>query len=301
MENGLKSIFFTIIVFFLLILSYGLLGFLLFAENDPFHFGTYALSVVTFFQLSTFENWSVIYYLNYGGCDSIPSEYPPPQLSNVSAPIHTVFGTLSLPVCVNPQAQPGISTVIFCSYAFLAGYVLVSMCLAAVALGVNEKLDDLMTVSLYGDLEDETSYKTINSNNAAGQGSKASKLLGSQGEAKAMKELLKKIWLNQGVGAADGLFKSSTTSFKAESSCSFSNLVEKSGSLIKDNYYKIVVSLIMLADAILRIISNSNNSVSPEDSDEVIGIHLFFQCLLLIDVLIQLFSQAAKPWEILKK
>ena len=59
----------------LLLLSYGALGLTIFAANDPYHFGTYATAFITLFPSATFENWSVVWYLNSGGCNSFASEY----------------------------------------------------------------------------------------------------------------------------------------------------------------------------------------------------------------------------------
>lgn len=303
MGNGMKSIFFTILVLFLLVLSYGLLGYQFFSRNDPFHFGTYALSVLTFFQLSTFENWSVIFYINYSGCNSFPSEYPPPSSFNQSSlpsPIATIFGTFELPICTNSQAQPLLASLIFCSYAFVAGYVIVSMCLAAVALGINEKLDDLRTISLYGEDDDDDAFNIHSTHNAAGQGSKASKLLGNSGEIKSLKELLKKIWLNQGVGTVDGLFKSSQSSFKVDSLCSATSISGEATTIIRHIYYKILITLAIVADAVLRIVSYSTDTVSPEDSPEMVSIHVLFQCILLVDAIFHLLSRATKPRQILR-
>jgi hypothetical protein len=45
----------------MLILAWACMGNYFFSDNDPFHFGSYALSALTFFQLSTLENWSTVY------------------------------------------------------------------------------------------------------------------------------------------------------------------------------------------------------------------------------------------------
>ena len=135
----------------LLLLSYGALGLSIFAANDPYHFGTYAISFITLFPSATFENWSVVWYLNYGGCDSFASEY-----TDAPGPIRieTVFGNFVLPFCSEPQAQPIISSFFFVSFSFFAGFVSVSMSLAAVALGMSERLNELRNVELFGEDKD---------------------------------------------------------------------------------------------------------------------------------------------------
>lgn len=101
-SNGLRSIMFTISLFVLLLLFYGALGHALFAANDPFHFGTYALSFITLFHSATLEDWSVVWAINYGGCASVPSNY-----QNLSEGLHisTAFGEFDLNGCTQPAAQ----------------------------------------------------------------------------------------------------------------------------------------------------------------------------------------------------
>jgi hypothetical protein len=55
---------------------------ILFKDNDPFHFGTIALSLLNLFRISTLDTWSDIMYINMYGChryyyhDSDPTEVP---------------------------------------------------------------------------------------------------------------------------------------------------------------------------------------------------------------------------------
>ena len=175
--------FFTMLVLFVFVLAYSLVGYHVLAENDPFHFGTYALSVLTFFQLFTFENWITIYYINYGGCDSYAylNDYFPPSHPHNSPESHshmveTIFGSFHVPECKHPHAQPVASSLIFVSYIIFVDYLLVKMCLSAVFIGINERLEDLRNVSLYGESGDED-FKHSTRN--LGHGSKASKLLGN--------------------------------------------------------------------------------------------------------------------------
>merc|ERR1719453_318738 len=44
-------------------------GILLFRENDPTHFGTLHIALLTLFRRSTFEDWTDVMYINMYGCD----------------------------------------------------------------------------------------------------------------------------------------------------------------------------------------------------------------------------------------
>ena len=145
--HGLRSISYAVLVLFLLILSYASVGHYLFAVNDPFHFGmyndalpqytlyalltshlymlspgTYAQAALTFFQLSTFENWTTVFYTNFGGCDSFPNnEYNGLQSINETVLVSTGYGDFILPLCTTPQAQPVAASLVFVSFAILGG------------------------------------------------------------------------------------------------------------------------------------------------------------------------------------
>ena len=195
-------------MFFFVILPYASLCHTFFKENDPLRFGSYPLSVLTLFAVSTFENWGVIYNINYGGCDSYNSEYlllP----ANATATIETVFGIFHTPVCGNPKAQPIIATVIFISFIFICAYFVVNMSLAAVAIGFQEKLELLgldekeASTSTAATPGSKSNLNTPSSPPVTGDGdkkrkknivSKAAKLTGADKIHSKVKRLLQVIW-----------------------------------------------------------------------------------------------------------
>jgi hypothetical protein len=48
-----------------------------------------------------------------------------------------------LSVCTNPQPRPILASVIFISFILLCGFILVSLTVASVTSGINERLKDL--------------------------------------------------------------------------------------------------------------------------------------------------------------
>jgi hypothetical protein len=132
-------------------------GFIFFAMNDPFHFGTYPMALIAWFQLSTFDNFFQLYHINFGGCDHFPSEYIDSLsgLTTAELMVPTVWGEFILPACRQPQARPVISTIVFVSFFIIEGYVIVSMLLAAVAIDINEKLESLRGTELFGKDDDD--------------------------------------------------------------------------------------------------------------------------------------------------
>ncbi len=56
--NGFGSIFFVLIILFIVYYLYAVIGMLMFAENDPMDFGTLQNALMTLFRLATFDGWS---------------------------------------------------------------------------------------------------------------------------------------------------------------------------------------------------------------------------------------------------
>jgi hypothetical protein len=67
--GGLSSIVYIILLLFLVFYLYAVIGFYMFKDNDPFHFGTLALALTTLFRVATLANWGDVMYLNMYGCN----------------------------------------------------------------------------------------------------------------------------------------------------------------------------------------------------------------------------------------
>ena len=82
-------------------------------------------------------------YINIYGCDAYPSDYV--VMDNVSESDTYVqrYGTMLLPVCTHPVKRPVIASVIFVSFILLCGFILISLTIAAVTSGINDRLGQL--------------------------------------------------------------------------------------------------------------------------------------------------------------
>lgn len=292
--NGMKSIFATMALLFILTLFFASMGHHFFAGNDPLHFGTYALSIFTFFEMSTFDNWSEIYYLNFDGCDSYPDEYQGNNNPNVnlSEPIYTYWGTFERPNCAHPESQPAAATVLFVTYTLLAGYVIVNMCLAAVAIGINEKLVSLKSLTLYGELEDDGNDGKPTRQVSLG---KATKLLGNKNEAKIITGMLTKIWEGR-----DGVLKHAEAELKRFRSGDMSDLSAQSVALdveflIHHRTYEILMTLWIIGDALAQVVQDTNGA-----SSAVTKVHAVFHAGFVVDCLLRALSHVDKPREFFK-
>jgi voltage-gated sodium channel len=66
---GLNSIGYIAIILFMFFYMFGILGMFLFEDNDPWHFGTLHITLISLFRCSTLEDWTDVMYINIYGCD----------------------------------------------------------------------------------------------------------------------------------------------------------------------------------------------------------------------------------------
>jgi hypothetical protein len=142
--HGLKSILSTCLLLFLVFMVYAAFGLFFFERNDPYHFGTIALSMWSFFELSTLDNWSQVLYVNMYGCDKFPAYYTVVNSSYTGVLSISRYGsTLMLPICTTPEKHPVISAIMFLSFIVICAFILVNLTIAAVTSGINVRLDSI--------------------------------------------------------------------------------------------------------------------------------------------------------------
>ncbi|RLN94713.1 hypothetical protein BBJ28_00006176 [Nothophytophthora sp. Chile5] len=67
--KGVSSIGYIGLILLLCFYVFGILGNMLFADNDPFHFQYLHFAMLSLFQMATMDGWSDVLYINYYGCD----------------------------------------------------------------------------------------------------------------------------------------------------------------------------------------------------------------------------------------
>jgi voltage-gated sodium channel len=68
--NGLNSVTYILILIFLVFYLFAVFGVSVFRKNDPFHFGTVPVAMLSLFRIATIENWSPAMYIDVFGCAS---------------------------------------------------------------------------------------------------------------------------------------------------------------------------------------------------------------------------------------
>ena len=73
--GGLKSITYIVLLLFLIFYLFAIGGIMMFRENDPVHFRSVDIALLTLFRASTLEDWTDVMYINIYGCKNFDSGF----------------------------------------------------------------------------------------------------------------------------------------------------------------------------------------------------------------------------------
>ncbi|OQY45098.1 MAG: hypothetical protein B6242_11290 [Anaerolineaceae bacterium 4572_78] len=106
--KSVSSIVYVGLFLSLLFYIYGIMAVFIFGENDPVHFGTLPIAVLSFFRIVTLEDWTDIMYINMFGCDQYGYQ-----------------GNEHL--CTDPYAMPLESALFFTSFVLLGTMIILNL------------------------------------------------------------------------------------------------------------------------------------------------------------------------------
>jgi len=132
--GGVGSMVYILLLMFVFIFTYSLVGVTLFSKNDPFHFGTFDDAAATLLSISTLDSWTGTYYVNYYGCNFFHSHLYTMDPSEASMPEI---------ICKDPRPAPFISSVYFLSYVFMTALTLVAMFIGAITIAMTDAVNIL--------------------------------------------------------------------------------------------------------------------------------------------------------------
>lgn len=142
-----NSMVYILLLLTLLFYLYGVMGCVLFAKNDPFHFGDLQTSLLSLYRISTFEDWTDIMYINVYGCDRCG--YPISQWGGEGL---RVDGTRlpSYMRCDEGQAESFgvVSAMFFCSFVLFCTLIVFNLFIGVIITNIDKAeqamMDELM-------------------------------------------------------------------------------------------------------------------------------------------------------------
>jgi hypothetical protein len=127
---SLANVSWVVAMLAMLNLFFALIAMTLFETNDPSHFGTLALSMVSIFQIETLDDWETLMYINALGCDKYG--------------YHNVYGLPTSPrECTNPIALGWVAISFFCCVTVLGGIVMPTVLIGVVSVAFEESVQTM--------------------------------------------------------------------------------------------------------------------------------------------------------------
>ncbi|KAG7385370.1 Sodium channel protein type 2 subunit alpha [Phytophthora pseudosyringae] len=124
--KGVGSIGYIGLILLLCFYVFGIVGNMLFAENDPFHFQYLHFAMITLFQLATMDGWSDVLYINYYGCD-----------------LYGYDDYRALGYECKHQPTGILAVLYFCSFIVLGAMVLITLFIGVVTTSMEEATQEM--------------------------------------------------------------------------------------------------------------------------------------------------------------
>ncbi len=117
--KSLPSISYVSLLLGVLFYVYAVVGTLIFGKNDPIHFGTLAIAMVSLFRVVTLEDWTDIMYIQMYGSDTYAAE--------------NYLGLETI-----PTAMPLFSVLYFVSFVLLGTMIVLNLFVGVILNGMQE-------------------------------------------------------------------------------------------------------------------------------------------------------------------
>jgi voltage-gated sodium channel len=127
LARGAVSISYIAILLLATYFLFGNVAYLLFNENDPFHFRNLHISMVSLFRVSIMDNWIQIMYINMYGCDR-----------------YGYFDEDRKHMCVTPLPSPIGSPCFFMFYILIATFVMLNLFIGVVCIAMEESHNEIL-------------------------------------------------------------------------------------------------------------------------------------------------------------
>ena len=136
--EGVKSITYILLLLFLVFYIYAVAGVYAFGENDPFHFRTVKLALVSLFQACTFDNWSDIMYIDIYGCDVYTADL---YITDVTEMTGTGVDD-ELFYCRNPKKSYFVGPLYWISFIIIS-IIIIALFVGTITMSMSESMDEM--------------------------------------------------------------------------------------------------------------------------------------------------------------
>lgn len=293
MIAGIQAAGYIFLLLFLVFYIFAIAGMMAFRNNDPFHFRTIPVSLLSLFRACTLEDWTDIMYISMYGCDKYPSgiyyvkdKYitkdgtePEYNLDD-----HPYFDTWSdIPgyfKCNNGTAQPAIAGLYWILFTFISSFVMLSLFVGAITIAMSEQMD----------AQDEPDPEEEKKVLEQAMSSKAADV------ATAMS----RVWNKYAEQTGENRLPAPKEEMKY--SCgSWSRFAALNGALADATWFQTSVTLTIIAAGVTVGIDVENKTEPQVDSDRFLNVFLWYADVVInwiftVEVLVKLVAEDWHPW-----
>ncbi len=144
--GGMASIGYICLLLMLVLYTYAVTGVIFFGDNDPFHFGSLSVAIITLVRVTILDAWTTILYINYHGCSSYNGGYYYSDFSELSDDeqvLSTLDGGLMRCSDKDNAAQPLFALFYFVSYIFVASFCVLALIIGAVGMAMFDAMHEI--------------------------------------------------------------------------------------------------------------------------------------------------------------
>jgi voltage-gated sodium channel len=124
--KGVGSIGYIGLILMLCFYVFGIIGNVLFANNDPYHFQYLHFAMLSLFQCATMDGWSDVLYINYYGCDNYGYD-----------------GYKALGYTCKSEPKGVLAILYFCCFIVIGGMVLITLFIGVVTTSMEEATQEM--------------------------------------------------------------------------------------------------------------------------------------------------------------
>jgi len=139
MLRSLPAIAYVFLLLIIILFTYGAMGVFFFADNDPFHFGTLPVALLSLFRVITFSNWTDIMYHNIYGADAYPERVYELNISGIEPAL--------------PQAMGLPAAIYFITFVLICVFIILNMFTGIVLSAIQEMRVELEEKALKKSIE----------------------------------------------------------------------------------------------------------------------------------------------------
>lgn len=138
--GGFKSIFYVVTLLLLIFYLYAVFGVFMFRENDPFHFSSVPVALMTLFRVCTLENWGENMYINMFGCKQFDA-----NIYQIEEDVDSAEWEALTPMykCRHPHAQLPLSIIYFITFVVVSSFVMLSLFIGVITMSMQASLNDM--------------------------------------------------------------------------------------------------------------------------------------------------------------